>query len=135
VTLDPVAPIDVGLVTTDLGRALAFYHEVLGLALGPRLELDDGSVIASVHCGGSRLKLYQPVPAPTAAAPGGGHRAATGWRYVTIHVTDAAALHRRLDAAGVTIPVPLRTSPQRRTFFVQDPDGNNVELVETRHEG
>ena len=122
--------VDVGIMTQDVDRALAFYHGTLGLPLGPELTLPDGSRIASVLCGSARLKLYRPEPPPTAAAPGGGHRAATGVRYVTIRVGNAREAYAELDAAGWVLPVGLRESTQRTTFFVQDPEGNNLEIVQ-----
>ncbi len=122
--------VDVGIMTLDLERALAFYHGTLGLPLGPDTTLPDGSRIASVLCGTARLKLYRPDPLPTAAAPAGGHRAATGIRYITIRVANAGEAYAELDAAGWALPVGLRESAVRTTFFVQDPDGNNLEVVQ-----
>ena len=56
-------------------------------------------------------------------------------RYWTISVSNLDELVAACEAAGYNVPVPPRevspeSRPNTRIAFVEDPDGNRVELLE-----
>lgn len=64
----------------------------------------------------------------------------TAFGHIALRVSDAAAVCQRLAAAGVSVLRPAgpmkHASAQRDSVeviaFVADPDGNRIELVESR---
>jgi catechol 2,3-dioxygenase-like lactoylglutathione lyase family enzyme len=124
-------PLQVGIITSDSDRAEHFYTEVLGLPkVEPRTELPGGGEIRRVRCGDVIIKLNRPGTPPPVGAPSGKHSDATGIRYLTFAIENAREIYDEVSAAGYTIPMELRESPSRIVFFVQDPDGNNLEFVQ-----
>jgi len=115
----------ISLLVADTSRALAFYCDVLGLAIdesrpelvfpGAWLTLGDGQI----HL----LEL------PDAGGHGELHEHGGRDRHVAMSVRDLDALVARLDTAGIDY-----TSSQsgRRALFCRDPDGNAIELVEVK---
>lgn len=101
------------LAVRDLGAAVAWYRDVLGLAVALR---DDASGFALLDAAGGRVALK-------VGEVGAG---------VTLHfqVTDLAAERDRLTSAGVAVG-PVRVSPEGyREAFVRDADGYRVGLFE-----
>jgi catechol 2,3-dioxygenase-like lactoylglutathione lyase family enzyme len=118
----------VGIITRDSSRLQNFYCGVLGLPKGPDTQLPDGGIMRSCMCGTTLLKFNEPKRQPSSDAPGGLHREATGLRYLTFIVHNARQVHSDLVAAGYEIPVEITENDRRIMFFVQDPDGNNIEI-------
>lgn len=113
----------VSLLVSDTECALAFYRDLLGLAVNPKrpdlgypgawLDLADGR---QIHL------LELPSPDPTQGRPAHGGRD----RHLALRVEGFAALARRLEQAG--LPFSLSKSG-RSALFCRDPDGNAVELI------
>ena len=116
------------LDVSDLDRSLAFYVGVVGFAVAfDRLE----ERFALLTLEGVELMLEE--------AAGPGRRFRIGWleypygRGVNfmIEVADVDAVHRRVQAAGCTMVIPLEERWYRRgeirygrrQFVVADPDG------------
>ena len=96
----------------DMQRSLAFYRDVLGLAIAR--EFPGGTVF---FLGGGFLEL-----SGCALAPAG--EAVAIW----LQVRDLAAAHRELAAHVVREP---RQEPWGlREMWISDPDGNQIVLVE-----
>ena len=116
----------VGLVVRDLDRAAAFYCEVFGLSeiAVPPTFAPAGLEVRWFDVGeGQQLHLIrgeEPVN-PTR-------------RHVALQVDDAQAARDAIRARGVeireTIPIPGADR-----FFVADPEGNRIELIEWRADG
>ena len=111
------------LTTPDLGRALAFYRDVLGgevtYRFPPEGEGDPGYVAMEV--GAFHLGIGHD---PEAAEGPGGQRIAL-WLYVE----DCDAAVERLRAAGATITQEPADQPWgERVARALDPDGNEVLL-------
>ncbi len=122
--------LDLGIVTADAARALAFYRDTLGLAPDGEVSFPGVGTVHRLRCGESRIKILAADPAPPARAPGGGFHAATGFRYCTLAVANLDEIVAACRASGATIPVeprPLR--PGTRAAMVEDPDGNTLELI------
>lgn len=115
----------VSFAVRDLDRSLAFYRDVLGLALAPRPDL--GFPGAWLQAGEAQVHLIQ-VPAdfdagapPPALNPLAGH-AAFG---IDDYEATLAALHGR----GLEV---LALGAEAGQMWVRDPDGNIIELIAGR---
>jgi len=113
----------VSLIVADTARALAFYHDLLGLATEPARP-DLGYPGAWLRVGDQQIHLLElPSPDPVVGRPPHGGRD----RHLALAVSDLDVLAQRLAAAGV--PYSLSRSG-RRALFCRDPDANALELVE-----
>ncbi|MEK6750122.1 MAG: VOC family protein [Pseudomonadota bacterium] len=110
------------VLVADTPLALAFYRDILGLALDERRP-DMGYPGAWLAVGEQQLHLVQlPNPDPRSGRPAhGGHD-----RHIALACADLAVLRTRLDACA--IPYTLSRSG-RAALFCRDPDGNALEFV------
>ncbi len=108
------------LLISDLERAEAFYESVLSLA---KIERSLSYAGAWYAVGDSQLHLIvAETLAPQEAHPKWGRRP-----HLAIAIPDLDAAIAHLNAAHC----PLQMSASgRRALFVQDPDGNIIELTE-----
>ena len=111
------------LLVKDTARSLAFYRDLLGLAIDPqRPEL--GFPGAWLQVGAQQIHLLElPSPDPVANRPEHGGRD----RHVAFAVGDLDALAASLEAGGVAYS---RSRSGRRALFCRDPDGNALEFIE-----
>ncbi len=113
------------LLVADTERALAFYRDVLGLAVDPERP-DLGFPGAWLKVGEASIHLLElPSPDPVEGRPAHGGRD----RHVALAVDDVAALCAALEAAGIEF---TRSRSGRAAVFCRDPDGNALEFIETR---
>ena len=121
--------IDVGLVVSDIERALRFYVDLLGLDVAGTMDMPDGGTMHRLTCGDATIKVVVP-PAVAAPAPGGPISSAHGWRYITIWAPQVEAIVARCRDAGCHVEVePWEIRPGLVVGIVADFDGNLVELV------
>ena len=115
----------------DLERSLKFYAEVLDLHEAHRLDFPDFALVylrnAENDCE-IELTLNKGQTEPYSHGSGYGH--------VGVVVADAAAAYGALVARGYA-PAPVKEFKRgdellARFFFIQDPDGYKIELLE-RH--
>jgi glyoxylase I family protein len=139
-TLDVRAFSHVCVNVSDMERSLPFYRDVLGLRVifdvelaGPGLESvtgEGGARGRMVGClvPGSRVTIellsfgHRP---PAARSARGG----AGYANVALTVGDLAGARAALEARGAR-PAPPVDVGGVRMFFVADPDGTPIELVE-----
>ena len=141
----------VSFTVGDLDRSLEFYQDVLGLTVRDRGRLEPeliermtgipGAVVdyADVEAGSRVLELLEyrsPRPRPSS---GSGQR--LGGVHVGLRVDDARAVHARLVAAGmeplsepVLLPDDGSDWSGALVFYVRDPDGVMLEVVERASE-
>jgi catechol 2,3-dioxygenase-like lactoylglutathione lyase family enzyme len=114
--------------TRDLKASIGFY-EALGFKTFLELTEEDGQpwivylrfddqLYLELTGGG---KERSPGPEPT------------GFNHLCITVSDIAAAARELEAKGITLMNPLslkRGLDNNRGAWVEDPDGNRIELME-----
>ncbi len=114
----------VSLLVDDTPRALAFYHDILGLPIdsqrpelgfcGAWLKLGDRQQIhlleLAAHDSDRELPKH------------GGRD-----RHVALEVNDLEAVIQALDRAAIVYTL---SRSGRRALFCRDPDGNAVELIE-----
>ena len=114
----------------DIDRALAFYRDVLGCALERSLE-DMG--LYQLRAGRSLIDL---VPVESELGHMGGAAPGEDGRNVDhialrIEPFDPAALRTHLEAHGIEMGEVARrygAEGQGPSIYIQDPDGNTVEL-------
>jgi glyoxylase I family protein len=106
-------------VVTDLNRARRFYRDVLGLKEAPIPSTFDFPV-AWFQFGDQQIHL---LPRQHADPPSP--------RHFALWVDDAKAWRKRLRELGVEIQeaTPIKGADR---FFLHDPDGNLIELIEWR---
>jgi glyoxylase I family protein len=106
----------------DLGKSLDFYERILGCEPQPRPDV--GFPGAWLQLGDLQFHLMQ---APPDKDSGVNPRAATSTaNHVAISVDDCDAVKAYFKSEGVAFTEGWPGQPQ---FFVQDPDGNVIELT------
>ncbi len=123
--------IDLGIVTSDADRALAFYRDTLGLEVEGEMPMPGGGVMHRLRCGTSLIKIVVNGRQPAATAPPGGIGGATGYRYWTMSVSNLEEIVKACSDAGYKVAIPVtEVRPGVRIAMVEDPDGNWVEFLE-----
>lgn len=122
--------LETALYVGDLGRATAFYRDVLGLGVmseGPRLvSLDAGqaTVLLLFKRGATAEGLRFPAGwIPPHDGSGPAHFA------FAIEEPEFEAWERHLEAHGVTVESRVRWTAGGRSLYFRDPDGHSVELA------
>jgi ureidoacrylate peracid hydrolase len=107
--------------TSDLARSLAFYVDVLGFEIRKRDTFRDGRDLVVTEQGlglvSGRLK-----------------EGAGTLEHLCFSARDVDRLAERANAAGYRIIRGPGDGPYGYTVYVEDPDGNEIELFETRSE-
>jgi catechol 2,3-dioxygenase-like lactoylglutathione lyase family enzyme len=139
-----------GLTVADLDRALAFYRDLLGFEVVLEQEKEGGYLGAIVgrpdahvrmaHVklpeSDHRLELFQYLRPPGVTPPERLEPWQIGPTHVCLIVGDLAALHERLQAAGVdsflSPPVDVDTGANAggKALYLRDPDGTLLELFQ-----
>lgn len=108
----------VSLNIADTERSLKFYESLLGLNVLPRPDFGFGGAWLDAG-GGRQIHLIE-----AAAPPDLG-------QHVALEVADIDSAVAVLRAAGVETPDPAQIGETAgRQTFVNDPDGNRVELTQ-----
>jgi glyoxylase I family protein len=134
-----------GLTVSDLGRALGFWRDALGMEevmsqekRGGYLEAivrEPGAHVRMAHLafpgGGPRIELFEYVDPPAGHVIG--RPADVGFAHVCVACDDIEPLLERLVGAGgrpFSDVVEVDTGANRggRGIYVRDPDGNVLEL-------
>ena len=108
----------VSVLVTDVARSRRFYAGVLGLTEIPKPKTFDFVALWFDLGGGQTLHLLLK-DAPDPPSP----------RHFCLHVGDAGAARAHLARHGV----PVRETgpiPGADRFFIGDPDGNRIELLQ-----
>lgn len=134
-----------GFVVADLDKSVEFYSEVVGLEVVSRGEAEGGVISQIVGYEHSHLKL-----ASLGIDQEGGHilelieyvrpvsterpteeRAVLGASHLAFNVTDIeGTLKRLLDNGAIKLNAPVGGAQGRSSCYLQDPDGNWIELME-----
>lgn len=111
----------VSLIVSDTERALAFYHDLLGLPLAERPPLHfPGAWLAIGNQQLHLLELHN--PDPTTGRPDHAGRD----RHLALTVCGLDGLIGKLREQGIPF---TRSRSGRDAIFCRDPDGNGVELI------
>lgn len=115
----------------DLDRSIAFYTNALGLGVADTFDFDSFTLVYLRNAEADfevELTLNKGRTEAYALGEGYGH--------VAFCVDDLDAEHARLTAAGIA-PAPIKEffrdgGLMARFFFIQDPDGYKIEVLQ-RH--
>ena len=132
-----------GFVVADLERSLAFYRDVVGMKItrtvdrsGPPIAQIVGyeaTHLIGVHMSsgtGPTLERIQYL-SPRSSRQVTSERNALGASHIAFEVDDIHAAYETLKANGAQIMnPPAELEPGRSGCYIQDPDGNWIELVE-----
>ena len=115
----------------DLDRSIDFYDKAFGLKVADHFDFDGFALVYLRNDENDfevELTLNKGRSEPYSHGDGYGH--------VAVCVDDCAGEHARMDALGLA-PTPVKEfhrdgALMARFFFVQDPDGYKIEVLE-RH--
>lgn len=106
------------VIITDVAKARAFYAGVLGLKEIPKPKTFDFVALWLQLGDGQTIHLLQK-PQPDTRSP----------RHFALRVTDVKAAREHFRAHGVEIQ-ETGPIPHCDRFFVFDPDGNRIEVIQ-----
>ncbi len=124
-------PIHSMIRVLEEARSVAFYREALGLEVADRFAFDGFTLIyLRAPEGPFELELTINHGRAEPYAPG------DGYGHLAVVVEDLEAEHRRMEQAGLN-PGPIRDlahegRPLARFFFLTDPDGYRIEVLQHR---
>ena len=127
----------VSVYVTDLERSLPFYRDALGLDIffeadlaGPGLD----AVTESKGASGRMVGLRVPGGMSIELIQGARHRgevdAGRDTMIFSLCVDDLDAAYQNLTSSGVEAIQPPTEIAGLRMFFIRDPDGRRIELIE-----
>ena len=107
---------------TDMEKSLAFYRDLLGMSVGGQIGAE-GDAFRITFLGekdGTKLELIQGNGAPQPSES------------ISIGFVPKD-LQAVLDACKDTVVGPISPNPNTTFWFVRDPDGYRVQLMENAH--
>ena len=138
----------VAITVADFNRTVKFYSDVFGAPVvgvntdhdPTRLRTFFGVDAAEPELkigwiripGGATIEVFEFTPSLPQAEEVTWSR--PGITHFSMNVKDTAKWHDYLVGKGVEIVTPPEQSPKGHTFFfIKDPDGNLVELIDNKH--
>jgi catechol 2,3-dioxygenase-like lactoylglutathione lyase family enzyme len=109
------------LQTSDIEAAERFYVDLLGFGVRKREAFRDGRPLVLTHQG---------MGITNGRAAGGSGSANVD--HIAFYVTALDALAERATGAGVRVIRGPETNAYGRSIYLEDPDGNEVELIEVQ---
>lgn len=127
---EPGVELTVLLVVSDIGRATAFYRDVLGASVyreygGSSCVLSFQGVWLLLVTGGAPT---EDKPTVTFAPPADPDRVS---HELTMRVPDCQAAYETLQARGATFLTPPKNWGSEIRAFFRDPDGHLLEISQT----
>lgn len=135
---DPAADMRLGHVAvsvTDIERSAAFYREVFGFDLAERHKIFQASLmIVIMKRPGIAVELFQfdaMKPLPDYRRSLDSDLRTVGVKHFSLEVDDVPGMMKMVRERGVECETEVREfADGRRYFFIKDPDGNLVEVME-----
>ena len=132
-----------GFVVSDLERAVGFYRDVIGMEVTTRYERTGPGVESVVGYKGAHLKIalmgaggvhalelikyVSPAPAERPTS----ERSVLGASHLAVQVDNIAELFQAaVDNGASSLNPPAEVAPGRTACYMQDPEGNWIELIE-----
>ena len=133
-----------GFVVEDLESSVNFYRDIVGLQVVVQRERDGAPIsqvlayenthiktaMLGIEQGSHILELIEYLNPVSTERPTQ-ERAVLGASHLAFNVTDIEGTFQRLLDSGATrLNAPAEVSPGRVVCYLQDPDGNWIELIE-----
>ena len=109
------------LHVSDIENSLAFYRDILGMEVAS--AVDGPATIRFMKTDNDLLLELIRIEGETVETPGKGVS-------FGLEVPNIAALIARLKEENIPVSDPMSPNPMFRFYFLQDPDGYNIQLVE-----
>ena len=123
--------LDVGMVSADGPRALAFYRDLLGFTEDGEVPFPGLGVVKRLRCGQSLFRILVLEAPPPRFASAEAFTGETGLRYLTLTVTNLEEVVAAARAGGYPVPVPPRAlRPGTTVAQITDGQGTWVELMQ-----
>ena len=132
-----------GFVVRDLSKAISFYTDVIGLRLvdeRQRIGRPISNVvgyenthlkIADLDMGGGHILELIEYLNPIAEARPTDQRSVLGGSHLAFEVDNIETTFRQLINNGAKkLNLPVQVAPGKKACYLQDPDGNWIELLE-----
>jgi glyoxylase I family protein len=137
----------IGITVTSLERTLEFFEDAFGLVTGMALQVQAGTKtgtalglpeheqrVALLAVGDVILELIEFHPVRRASFDG--RQDDVGYAYPCFEVEDIDAAYQEWTAKGYTIYAEPQVTPDgpvegSKFMILKDPDGKNIEIVET----
>ena len=117
----------IALYVHDIEKSRAFYKDFLGFGEPYTLNRDDGSL----HLTWIKINDQQTIE----LFPEKGAKSDRLY-HIAVETDDATAMRDYLASHGVKAPETVKTGKiGNANYFIQDPDGHNVEIVEYKPDG
>lgn len=134
-----------GFVVKDLDKSVDFYRKVVGLNVVATREREGWPISQVVGYENSRIKvallgkgdghlveLIQYIH-PTGSERPSNERNTLGATHLAFDVEDIGQTYQHLISQGAqSLNPPVEVAPGRTVCYLQDPDGNWIELIEDR---
>jgi lactoylglutathione lyase len=113
----------------DEERSIAFYRTALGLHVADRFAFD-GFTLIYLRNAENDIELELTVNHDRSEP----YDLGNGYGHLAVAVSDLEAAHQRMQADGL-VPLPIKEffregALMARFFFVQDPDGYKIEVLQ-----
>ena len=134
-----------GFIVADLDKSVEFYLNVMGLKMVREVERNGGPIsqvldyldthIKAALLGlegeeGHILEIIQYINPPSADRPTE-ERAVLGASHIAFNVTNIQEIFSKmLEAGAKELNPPVEVAPGRIVCYLQDPDGNWIELLD-----
>ena len=119
----------VALNVADVGRARAFYRDVLGF----RVEWEPDPDNVYLTSGTDNLALHRSAGRVTAAPTGPADSSGQALDHLGLLVREADDVDRWaafLESRGIALDAPPRTHRDgARSCYLSDPDGNKIQII------
>jgi catechol 2,3-dioxygenase-like lactoylglutathione lyase family enzyme len=123
--------LNVGIVTTNFESMARFYTGLFGFEPLRPLAFPGSGTVHRFKAGESILRIMVPEEAPPRDGASGEFLSATGYRYMTIEVTNMEEVVAEAESFGGSVAGgPIAIRPHVKIAQLRDPDGNWMELVE-----
>lgn len=114
----------VTLRVSDLQKSLSFYNGLLNLNIAAKFGSDNHQIVMLGEENGTKIEL---IFEPHRKLENVGKGVSIG-----LEAPRLDELMEKIKSAGLNTEGPFSPNPRIRFFFVQDPDGYTIQLVEQK---
>ncbi|NLW71194.1 MAG: VOC family protein [Eubacteriaceae bacterium] len=122
----------VTLSVKDLGESLEFYNGLLGLEVASRFETQESQIVMLGEKDGPKIELIMKSSADPKGNSSVGGNSTEGGITVGLAPKNLDELIGRIKDRGLNVQGPISPNGSIRFYFVSDPDGYRIQLLEQK---